>query len=532
MSLPTSLQDPEIDRPAWPAPRPARRRNLFGVPLKRAWLALAIVVAVLCTSGGAYLAYLNTLPTAATFSVTAGARDVPADKPLIFSFNRDVPLDALQRSFSIAPDTQGTLVSLNGEKSYQFLTVNPLLDLTKYTVALKQFTDATKHQVKGATWSFTTTIVPRIASVTGTGGATIKNGFEIQPGTTLTFTFNDAMMPNTVKMTVGTRPLTLAWAPGSRVATVSTHGIPSGPLVIKLAAGATDQTGHTIKASWTLVTGLYYRDQEHTTALKYPALIQIPNDSGAVDQNGLQGADMVFEYLAEGGITRLTAVFDNAPDVIGPIRSSRLISLKLGRHYKGLLFQSGESAVTQSAAGADPVPQFFDTIGYTYRTSSRYAPDNLMINADGVVRAEALYPNIPAFTLAKSRPNLASGTPGASATVTEHYSSYTYDPNMGTYQKTESGHAYRDPRTGQPLRIEMLIVMHTQESLLAIGDGHGSYIHDFNLDTTGTADVFYKGLHYTVTWSGSDGHNPITFTTADGQPMTLPPGLVWTDITA
>jgi DUF3048 family protein/Big-like domain-containing protein len=533
LSLPTSLHEPEIGRPAWPAPRPPRRRNVFALPLRRAWLALAALVAVVCTSGGGYLAYLNTLPTAASFSVTSGQRDVPTDKPLILSFNRDVPLDALQRSFSIVPETDGTLVSLSGQKSYQFLTVKPLLDLTKYTVTLQPFYDTTRHQVKGVQWSFTTTIVPRITSVTGPNGAPITNGSEIQPGTTITIAFNDAMVTSTVKMMLGKEPLTLSWAPGSRVATVSTHGIPSGPLLIKLAPGATDQTGHTIKAGWTLVTGLYYRDQEHTIPLKYPALIQIPNDALAVDQNGLQSADIVYEYLAEGGITRLTAIFDNAPDLVGPIRSSRLVSLKLGRHYKGLLFQSGESAVTEAAAGSDPVPQFFDTIGYTFRTPSRYAPDNLMITGDGVNRAELrFYPNLPAFTLQKSRPNPTGGTTGTSAAVTEHYSTYAYDPIMGTYQKTESGHLYRDPRSGQPLRIEMLIVMHTQESLLQIGDGHGSYIHDFNLDTTGAADVFYKGQHYAVTWNGNDVHNPITFTTADGQPLALPPGLVWVDITA
>src|SRR5207237_8382663 len=122
----------------------------------------------------------------------------------------------------------------------------------------------------------------------------------------------------------------------------------------------------------------------HTTGLRYPAPIQIPNEEFAPDQNGLQAADIIFEYLAEGGITRLTAMFQNAPDLIGLMRSARFISLKLGRHYKGLLFQSGESQATRSRAAQDPTPQFFDTIGYQYRTSARYAPDNLMISGDKV----------------------------------------------------------------------------------------------------------------------------------------------------
>jgi hypothetical protein len=250
-----------------------------------------------------------------------------------------------------------------------------------------------------------------------------------------------------------------------------------------------------------------------------------------VDQNGLQAADMVYEYLAEGGITRLTAIYGNAPDLIGPIRSSRLVSLKLGRHYKGVLFQSGESSVTQAAAGSDPVPQVFDTIGYTFRTNSRYAPDNLMISGDGVNRAEQLYPSLGAFAIPKARPVLTGGAPATRVSVSEHYSTYTFDPIMGTYQKNEQGHDYRDAHLHQPLRIEMLIVLHTQESLLPVGDGHGSYIHDFNLDSSGKADVYYKGQSYAAAWASTDGHGPLTFT-LNGDPLTLPPGLVWIDITA
>ena len=59
------------------------------------------------------------------------------------------------------------------------------------------------------------------------------------------------------------------------------------------------------------------------------------------------------EYVAEGGITRLTAIYQNAPKVIGPMRSSRFISLKIARHYKGLLFQSGESQATADRASGD-----------------------------------------------------------------------------------------------------------------------------------------------------------------------------------
>ena len=530
LPLPTSLQ--KTERPAWPAAPTPRGRDRRTFRFRRGWIALGAAIAVACTGTGGYLAYLNTLPTTSTLSVTNGQKEVPVDVHLGLNFNRPVSIDALKSKLSILPATQGTLVAESGQTAYAWVPAKPLADLTSYTLTLTAFEDTSKHAVKGGRWMFTTSIVPRIASVTLPDGTAVSNGLEIAPGSTMTFNFNDTMMPASVTLSLGPQPVALTWTKDSKSASMSTKGIPSGPLVLKLATGAKDSTGHTAKA-WTLDTGLYYRDREHTTALKYPALIQVPNDVYARDQDGLQAASMVFEYLAEGGITRLTAVYDNAPDMIGPIRSSRLVSLKIGRHYKGLLFQSGESSVTQAAAGSDPTPQFFDTVGYTFRSYSRYAPDNLMITGDGVNRAEQKsYPNLAAFTVPKARSVLSGGTPATSTTVAEHYSSYSYDPIIGTYQKTEEGHPYSDAHTRQPLRIEMLVVLHTQVSLLPISDGHGSYIHDFNLDTTGHVDIFYKGMRYAATWTSSDGHGPLTFTGADGQPITLPPGLVWVDITA
>ena len=498
---------------------------------KRGWMALAAAVAIGLTGTGGFLAYANTLPTSTTLNVTDGQKEVPADTHLLFSFSRPVTFAMLTSALSISPATDGTLMSVSGESKYQWIPRLGLSDLTTYTVTLKPFQDTTKHQVKGAHWTFTTTIVPRIAAVTLPDGTPVTNGLEIMPGSKLTFNFNDSMVPSTVRILLADKPQTLSWSKDLRSASMATSGIPSGPLVLHLDAGAKDSTGHTVKAVWTLDTGLYFRDREHTIALKYPALIQVPNDASALDQDGLQAAGVVFEYVAEGGITRLTAIYDHAPDMIGPMRSSRLVSLKIARHYKGLLFQSGESPVTRSAAGSDPVPQFFDTIGYMFRSASRYAPDNLMITGDGVNRAEQRFPSLGAFVIPKARPVLTGGVTGMTFNVTEHYSTYTYDPMMGTYQKTEQGHRYNDAHTRQVLRMEMVIVMHTHESLLAVSDGHGSYIHDFDLDTQGRADIYYKGQRYAATWSSTDGHGPLTFALGS-QTVTLPPGLVWIDVTS
>ncbi|HUY74324.1 MAG TPA: DUF3048 domain-containing protein [Candidatus Dormibacteraeota bacterium] len=486
---------------------------------------------VLLVSVGAYLAYENSLPTTVSTNFKNGQKDVPTDSRIVLDFSRSVAVAAVQQAFSITPTTAGSISAVSGDTHYAWTPKKPLAELTAYTVAIKPIYDIGHHRVTPATWSFTTIIVPRITSVADPGGTALTDGAEIDPGATLTLTFNDQMEPITVKVLIGTQIASLKWAADDRSATLSTAGILAGPITLSMAPGGRDQSGHLVPSAFALNTGIYYHDAEHTTALKYPALIQIPNDQGAWDQNGLQGAGIVFEYLAEGGITRLTAVYDNAPDLIGPMRSSRFISLKLGRHYKGLLFQSGESQATRAQAAQDPTPQFFDTIGYQFRTNSRYAPDNLMIKGPLVLAAEQNYfSSIPAFTIPKARPAVSGGAAETTFNVAEHYSTYRYDRVTGTYQKSEQGHLFSDVGLRQPLRISMVVTLHTRETLLDIGDGHGAYIHDYDLDTNGAIDVYYLGQHYAGTWASTDSHGPLSFT-VNGQPLSLPPGLVWIDVT-
>ncbi len=497
-------------------------------------MSVGLVVVVLLTGIGAFLFYENTLPTTLATNFKSGQKDVPTDSRILLTFSRPVALAAVQGAFSISPGADGTISSLDGQSQYAWSATKGLDDLTTYTVTMKPIVDIGRHRVQGSTWSFTTLIVPHVTSITGTAGTPLTDGTEIDPGTTLKLNFNDAMEPTTINVMVGAQVVDLKWATDDRSATVSTAGIPSGPLKVQLSAGGRDQTGHLVPGTFTFNTGIYYHDREHTTALRYPALIQIPNDEFARDQNGLQAADIVWEYLAEGGITRLTAMYDNAPDLIGPMRSARFISLKLGRHYKGLLFQSGESAATAARAAQDPTPQFFDTIGYQFRAAPpRYAPDNLMIKGPLVKAAEDNYfSGIPTFTIPKTRPVLPGGSQQTTINVDEHYSVYAYDTALGTYQKTEAGHAYHDASLNQPLRIEMLMILHTKETLLNVGDGHGAHIHDYDLDSGGRLEVFYKGQGYAGNWSSTDSHGPLTFTLDGGQVLTLPPGLVWIDVTA
>ena len=73
--------------------------------------------------------------------------------------------------------------------------------------------------------------------MTAPGGVAVNDGSEVDPGTPLTFNFNDAMEPTTVRVDLGTTQANLTWATDDRSATISTQGMPSGPLVLQMGSG-------------------------------------------------------------------------------------------------------------------------------------------------------------------------------------------------------------------------------------------------------------------------------------------------------
>ncbi|MEC2346879.1 DUF3048 domain-containing protein, partial [Paenibacillus barengoltzii] len=76
-----------------------------------------------------------------------------------------------------------------------------------------------------------------------------------------------------------------------------------------------------------------------------PLAIMINNAPAARPQSGLIDADVVYEVLAEGGVTRLVSIFHSQADnaKIGPIRSIRPYMIDLGESYHGVLVHAGAS---------------------------------------------------------------------------------------------------------------------------------------------------------------------------------------------
>lgn len=113
-----------------------------------------------------------------------------------------------------------------------------------------------------------------------------------------------------------------------------------------------------------------------------PLSVMINNAPAARPQSGLSKADIVYEVLAEGGITRLIAIYQSQTGIekIGPIRSIRPYLINIGESYGGVLVHAGGSPEAYSIIkkqGKQDMDEIGNAGAYFWRTKDRKAPHNL-----------------------------------------------------------------------------------------------------------------------------------------------------------
>jgi hypothetical protein len=479
--------------------------------------------------GGMYL-YQESIPTLVTLGLRDGQVEVGVQEQLPLSASRPVAPASMRAALKLSPAADGELRTSADGRHFSWRASKPLADLTRYTLSLSPLRDASGHAVKGARWRFTTTIVPRVVALTTEGGAPVLDQDAIPAGSRLRVSFNDAMDTATVKLLANGTPVGLSWAGDGRSASLEAGPLKVGTLQLALADGSRDVAGRAAM-SWKIRASVVFEASIHTVPLRAPALVQVANDPAARDQSGLQAADAVYEYDTEGDITRLTAVFSRAPDEVGPVRSGRLISFALSRHLRGMLFMSGLSEGSRARLAAEPVPHAEDLVpGIFHRTGNRRAPDNLFITGASLQQnLERSGP--PASSLQHGAVPISGGGDATSVSVPEHRSTYRYDAETATYAKSEDGHQLSDAELRQPLRITLLVVLHTTATNTNyVEDVNGVHGLDFDLESGGRADFYYGGHHAAGKWSAADRQSPLTFQLDNGAAVKLPPGLAWIDV--
>lgn len=268
-----------------------------------------------------------------------------------------------------------------------------------------------------------------------------------------------------------------------------------------------------------------------------PAMVQIENSILARPHAGLQRADIVYEYLAEGGITRMTALYfqPSGSQRIEPVRSARPVTIRLWHAYHGVIFFSGANINVLNAIKDQKIPALTESSdggAYFARDPSRRAPHNLYSDGDRLAEGLRKYAPKVTYQLPAAGQLAASPAPAAANRVvfsqtTSHRVTYTYAPSDGAYAYGTQDGPLIDKNTGQPIKPVNVILIQVAHHNAGFTDVLGAPAVDFELQGTGPAEVFSKGQRYSATWNLSNPEVPLKIMGADGKPMRLPAGLTW-----
>ena len=297
--------------------------------------------------------------------------------------------------------------------------------------------------------------------------------------------------------------------------------------------------------------------------------IQTPNGTdGARPQVGLNQAGVVFEAIAEAGITRFAAIYQNPTSaVIGPIRSLRIYYLEWDTPFDCTIVHAGGAEDALAAVSRGGYRDLTENYTYMYRGSNAARRWNNLFTTSGLLAQMANdrgydksdvkgFSRLTPEEAARARVDAGaeplvitapasgdtSAVKAAVANVAVNFGGlanfnvrYTYDAERNVYARGfESGAAHEiyvcpEENLGEvnpegtcsleQLAPSVVVAMEVAEKRAADG-----YHEDITTVGSGKAWVFQNGQAIVGSWSKSSVKDQIKFFDASGAEIKLVPG--------
>jgi len=261
--------------------------------------------------------------------------------------------------------------------------------------------------------------------------------------------------------------------------------------------------------------------------------VKIENTPEARPQTGLDQADVVWEEVVEGQITRFLAMFNaQSPATLGPIRSVRLTDPNIVWPVGGIFAFSGGAKYALDGIAKAPVVLVDESRAGSamYRERSRVAPHNLYGRGDLLFQKGGTpVPPPPLFTYTTKRSaTTAPGTQAALAARVGLNGSYavdwTWDATRKVWLRSTSGRPFM-AASGNQIGATNVVIM-----AVIYRGGAGAMQAEGILTGEGRAIILTDGLAIEGRWIRPTLTAPAKFVDGAGKPVALTPGNTWVEL--
>ena len=335
-----------------------------------------------------------------------------------------------------------------------------------------------------------------------------------------------------------TAPVTTPIPETTALATVKPTAEPTATIAATTAGTTGQNPAETTEAPLPLnpLTGLPLSDP--AAAGRRPLALIINNHRQAVPQIGIGAADLIYEMLVEGGITRQMAVFADARAIpeIGSIRSARHDYIDLAGGLDAILVHIGESKLANEQFKSQNTehidlhafsnsywrdPDWYKNRGYEH--SVKTTGEHLLGALGSSSFRTAVRDGQAAAFLFRPADRFEPAGPQAAPEVRIRYSDYcvatfTYDPASRLYRKGQYGRDQIDLATGRALQFTNVFLVMTR--VVTLPDG---ILKDADL-TAGQGYYISGGQALPVSWRKGRTDDRLVFLDDQGNELMVNAG--------
>lgn len=380
-----------------------------------------------------------------------------------------------------------------------------------------------------------------------------------------------------IKKTIGLAVLLFVASFGITYGSIQLMQNTKKPVVVKKTTIATEEESSEPRTEACPINGrMMTKAQKEKWVTRRPLGVAIENHVDARPQSGLSSADVVYEAIAEGGITRFLAMYycQDAP-FIGPVRSARVHFMTMLREYGEYPLyghvggancdaESGSGCANGAKADAlglvrklqwdsyNDLNQFGVPFPYYWRDYDRLpnrATEHTVYSSTtklwDYAQTKRLLTNVDeegvswdktfeSWKFAEETPLAGRGKINkiqlgfSTSFATDFSVIWTYNKEKGSYSRVNGGKPHIDKNTGKPLDAKNIIVVFSKES--PANDGYDGGHILYQLTGEGDALVFQNGNVIKATWEKEDPETRMKWYDEKGKEISIVRGKVFVEI--